>query len=287
MLSIAEQMTHMTTIIATDKGTGTGFFYSFEYAPNRWFTTVVTNQHVIDSASDIEVLITKQKEVHMEEPAPDFGEYIKIKAKLDDVILHPNPDIDLAMIVLNQPLLDAENNGIMPFLVVLTDELIADKEYYRNMDAVEPICMVGYPIGLFDQKHNLPIVRKGITATRPQFDYNDKPEFLIDCACWPGSSGSPVFHYDPGVIFKNEDGAERPPLQFRFLGIMYGGPMYTAEGKVVTIPAPLHYKDIAAVDTAINLGMCIKGTQLDEFKVAVLKKCCDMWGPQDTWPQPN
>jgi len=56
--------------------------------------------------------------------------------------------------------------------------------------------MVGYPIGLWDEKNNYPIFRKGITATHPANDYNGKSEFMIDAACFPGSSGSPVYIID-------------------------------------------------------------------------------------------
>lgn len=35
--------------------------------------------------------------------------------------------------------------------------------------------------------------RRGITATNINFDYNGKKEFVIDAACFPGSSGFPVF----------------------------------------------------------------------------------------------
>jgi len=44
--------------------------------------------------------------------------------------------------------------------------------------------MIGYPSGLWDTKNNLPIVRKGITATTPYFDYNGKREFLVDIAAF-------------------------------------------------------------------------------------------------------
>jgi len=45
------------------------------------------------------------------------------------------------------------------------------------------------------QKNNLPIVRKGITATTPYFlNYNGKREFLVDIAAFARfHSGSPIF----------------------------------------------------------------------------------------------
>ena len=68
-----------------------------------------------------------------------------------------------------------------------------DATALAKLNAVEEIMMIGYPNGLWDAKNNLPIVRRGITGTPAFVDYNDKPEFVIDAACFPGSSGSPVF----------------------------------------------------------------------------------------------
>ena len=39
----------------------------------------------------------------------------------------------------------------------------------------------------------MPITRTGITATSFSLDYQGKSEFVIDAACFPDSSGSPVF----------------------------------------------------------------------------------------------
>lgn len=58
--------------------------------------------------------------------------------------------------------------------------------------------MIGYPNGLWDSQNNLPIIRRGITATSVKKDYNGKKEFLIDAAVFPGSSGSPVFIFNEG-----------------------------------------------------------------------------------------
>ena len=69
--------------------------------------------------------------------------------------------------------------------------------------------MIGYPIGLIDEYNNKPIVRKGITATTYNIDYNGKKEFLIDIACFPGSSGSPIFIRRDGLgIAKDSQGKQ-------------------------------------------------------------------------------
>ncbi len=58
--------------------------------------------------------------------------------------------------------------------------------------------MVGYPVGLWDSVNNMPILRRGSTATLLDWTYEGRQEFVIDAACFPGSSGSPVFKYTVG-----------------------------------------------------------------------------------------
>ncbi len=54
--------------------------------------------------------------------------------------------------------------------------------------------MVGYPNGLWDKSHDpADLLVRGITASHPEIDFCGKPELLVDIACFPGSSGSPVF----------------------------------------------------------------------------------------------
>lgn len=58
--------------------------------------------------------------------------------------------------------------------------------------------MIGYPNGLWDSVNNMPIVRRGTMATNISLNHNDKREFVIDAACFPGSSGSPVVLFNKG-----------------------------------------------------------------------------------------
>jgi len=54
---------------------------------------------------------------------------------------------------------------------------------------------------LWDAEHNQPVFRSGVLASHYKFDWNGRPEFVIDAACVPGSSGSPVLLVDIGQVF--------------------------------------------------------------------------------------
>jgi hypothetical protein len=90
------------------------------------------------------------------------------------------------------------------YFMALGKEIIPTAEQLEGLAALEDIVMVGYPIGLWDKVNNMPIIRRGITATHPKLPYNGREEFMIDAACFPGSSGSPVVLYnETGYIDRN------------------------------------------------------------------------------------
>src|SRR5207247_2646715 len=95
--------------------------------------------------------------------------------------------------------------------------LSADHE--AELTAIENVITVGYPDGRWDQVNNRPIVRRGITATPLSIDYEGRREFLIDAACFPGTSGSPVFLLEEGLF----NFAPDQPLhqtRFRLAGVL-------------------------------------------------------------------
>ena len=136
---------------------------------------------------------------------------------------------------------------------------------FNNLDIYKPtedIYMIGYPNGLGDDIHNLPINRSGITGTPFFIDHNGKPEFLVDCACFPGSSGSPVV-----IVNESFYALHKQPLQsgnrMVLLGILYAGPMFDAEGKIVKYLVPT--TNITSTSIPMNLGYCISSKKILDF----------------------
>src|SRR5687767_4257067 len=105
------------------------------------------------------------------------------------------------------------------------------------MLGLESITMVGYPNGLWDQANNLPIFRRGVLATDYKRDWNGRKEFLIDAACFPGSSGSPVMLFDVGS-YHNRQGMHVGGSRIKLLGVLYAGPQHTVKGEVKIVHVP-------------------------------------------------
>ncbi|MDX7424254.1 trypsin-like peptidase domain-containing protein [Providencia sp. CIM-Carb-044] len=170
--------------------TGTGFVFGFERKQGT-FLTVITNRHVLKKSNEIRITLTRLKE----KGKPDIGKHkvIIFQDASDYWHGHPDNDVDLALLPLAQALNASKKEGDEFFFTILEQEFIAKDELLESLSAFEDIVMIGYPNSLWDKINNLPIIRKGITATHPRIKYNGRPEFVIDAACFNGSSGSPVF----------------------------------------------------------------------------------------------
>lgn len=89
-----------------------------------------------------------------------------------------------------------------------------------------------------------------------------KKEFLIDMACFPGSSGSPIF-------FCNESSYTQGNTTFfgsrcKLLGLLYGGPQHTSTGSVVFENIPTNPKAIIQIPN--NLGVVVKAVRIKELE---------------------
>lgn len=267
-MHITEQLLNGTIRIEAFSGnkisTGTGFFFNFSVDNNgeNQIPVIITNKHVVNGFSSIKLFFKKDKNGE-----PDYGPpfIVTIPNNPSTVIQHPNGNIDLVAIP-TAPIfaeLDKQNVGIF-YIATSEDRIPDDTTQKKELKSIEDVWMIGYPNGLWDAKNNLPIVRKGITATTPYLDYNGKREFLIDIAAFGGSSGSPIFFYRDFYTDK-ETYVAKIGTQLYLLGVLYAGPNYTVEGKVVKVNPS---DQISNVQTNIpmNLGYVIKASEILAFK---------------------
>jgi hypothetical protein len=147
---------------------------------------------------------------------------------------------------------------------MLQDSDIPTEEEWNKLTVLEEIVMVGYPIGIWDSHNNMPILRRGITATHPKLNYEGRSEFMIDAACFPGSSGSPVFLFNFGMVPVSQKGFSIG-TRLKLLGVLYAGPQFATTGDIVTVPIPTQLKQIAVSSIPTNLGFVIKSTDLSAF----------------------
>lgn len=228
------------------------------------FPVIVTNKHVV--ADKIRGFF--QLTLTTNDGEPDFGRHERIELLdfANEWIDHPDANVDLAICMFGPILNQLHEMGKRPFFAPVTKNLIPDAAQLAELNAVEDILMVGYPNGLWDSKNNLPIVRRGITATPVFRDYNGKDEFVIDAACFPGSSGSPVFIVNQGFIYEKNGNCLMGNSRILFLGVLFAGPQVSTTGKIVIQTVPTNVQPVPVVNTMMNLGFCVRASKMHDFE---------------------
>jgi len=268
MLSLAEKLMHTTLRIETSLksggiSTGTGFLFTFRKSDNEHIPVIVTNKHVIENSNYGTFVLTKKNQ----DGSPNIGSYETIK--LDNFeslwIKHPDNNVDIAIFPIAPLMRYAESNNLNLYINPLEDSLIPSQQALSKLGGIEDITMIGYPNGIWDSKNNMPIVRKGITATNPKLDWNGMPVFVIDCACFPGSSGSPVLIFNQGGYMDARGNLIMGGGRILLMGVLYAGPQHTAEGEIKIINTPFANVPIALSKIPNNLGFVIKSEKLKDF----------------------
>jgi hypothetical protein len=265
-LSVIDRLGYCTIRIECKLGggriaTGTGFFFEFNVEVRGTVPAIVTNRHIIEGASLGRLRFTTKKK----DGTPYNGNYytFNLNGFEERWIGHPE-GIDLCIMPIAPIVEEIKKKGISLFYIPFNRSHVPSMEALAELKAVEDIIMVGYPNGLWDSTNNLPIFRKGITATHPKFNYNGKEEFLIDAACFPGSSGSPVLHLNVGNYEKG--GFLYIGDRVMLMGVLYAGPYYTVNGDIQIQNVPTVQKPVAVSRIPNNLGVIINSNKILDFE---------------------
>lgn len=267
-LTITEQLAYSTVRLEcqTPSGlsTGTGFFFKFLEDGDRHVPVIVTNKHVIRNATSGRFIITKSDAEGNPIPTEHFT--VNVPNLQQFWKLHPDDDVDLCAMPLAPVINLATQQGQTLFYRVFDKSLIPTEEQKTDLNALEDILMIGYPNGIWDSINNQPIFRKGISATHPNIDYNGKKEFMIDVACFPGSSGSPVMIYNSSGYSTRQGGFVMGSPRLILMGILYAGPQHTATGEIRVVNVPQLQLPTAISRIPNNLGLVIKSERLLELE---------------------
>jgi hypothetical protein len=240
-------------------GTGTGFFYNHNVKsePGKHIPLLVTNKHVVQGADKVRLLMHKAKK---EENSFTVNGYYTVDL-LGSWQEHPD-GLDLVAYSIAGVLREVEEKQDSVYKINIVGKNIPTSADEEDFSAVEDILMIGYPNGLWDSTNNLPIFRKGITAAHPAVDFRGAPEFVIDAACFPGSSGSPVFLVNQGAFASKSSKSLKLGTRFFFLGVLYSGPVLNSKGEIVVEEVPTSQKPVAVMKNMLNLGFVIKSKEV-------------------------
>ena len=196
--SPADKLLSCATLITGSLGaqtfSATGFFFDFNIKEQR-VPVLVSNRHVLNNFDSLQIYIRTSSEKNPDPTASGKRVTVDIDRNNVDVFFHPNPEIDLAIIPLASLFKQLSNEYILNFFI--QESMIILESDFNTLSAIENLVMPGCPLGIYDDANFLPVLRRGITASHPAYPFNGTFEFLSDISCFRGSSGSPIFLYDP------------------------------------------------------------------------------------------
>lgn len=260
---------------------GTGFLFQFnikleDEEQARAVPMIITNKHVVSGYTKLSTTLTlvPDDSVITDSISVNGDSYKKfaIEDLKSKIFNHPDPDVDIAAFSFHEfgQLPEKQIAKIFSinenFLLTETDRAITR--------AIESIVMVGYPNGLWDSANNRPISRRGITASHPLHAWNGEKKFLIDAACFPGSSGSPVFQFEDGVI-RGVGDEMSIGSRVKFLGILFAGPLISQEGRIEQRAIPTSATYVTVTESMMNLGFVAHADVLHDF-VPILKRAIEL-----------
>jgi len=263
----SEKLIHSTIRIQCYKpegiSTGTGFFFCFSTnVKDTYIPVIVTNKHVVDGAFAGSLVFSL---------CDDKGNYLPGKTHTYNItnfenswIGHPEEDVDLCVFPISQFYNEYRPNPYQLYMTCWGERDIPNEKEIHTFSHVEEITIVGYPDGLFDDKNNLPLVRRGITASSLQYDFRGEPNFIMDAAIFGGSSGSPVFLYNEGAFKKDEN------LMFgtrtKLVGINRAVFLHPVTGEITEIQPVKTSLGKTSIRIPNGLGIAIHARKLLDFK---------------------
>jgi hypothetical protein len=250
------------------QSSGTGFYYTYDINAESHIPLLITNRHVISGAINGTLSFPEG-----DKDGPLLKESVQIH--IDNFesrwITHPDPSVDLAALILApefEKLKAIYKRDTVLCLIPITKSITATDVDLENMSGIEELAFIGYPNGLWDSKNGLPIIRKGVSASPPEIDFEGKPQFLIDASVFGGSSGSPVFTYSSGVNYKN---GILKTTDIRFVGVITAVFFKTATNSVRQQPVPTLHAQVVDTREMIDLGIVTKSRCVTELCEHVVK----------------
>lgn len=165
---------------------GTGFFVTRKTDANNARPFLITNRHVINNQQIVYIRMKEKDTNNLKTVSVPL-----VEGNKSVVIMHNNPEIDIAVIPLNGEYI-VNNNFEFPAFDIDEHALTSVELRENGVDEGTLIHMLGFPLELVNNNSTRPICRLGCIARIDEEQICEKNNILVDIQNFPGSSGSPV-----------------------------------------------------------------------------------------------
>ena len=269
----AEWLLFTTMRIVTPSTVGTGAIIEHRWGDDLSAPFLITNKHVVENTMSGRLTFTAAVLRGGRIRRPDLGRRVSVNLTEDawNWTGHPSDDVDVAALPLGGVLDHFQEKGEYPYYKTIPTSMFPGPDAFGHMDAIEDILFVGYPNGIYDRTNNLPITRRGLTATPLYVDYDGKPMFLIDASVFPGSSGSPVFLYNSGS-WSDRGKALVAGNRVYLLGILASAFFRQSDGTLTFEKVPSTLQPTVTAQEMIDLGVVYKARTIVEAIEHLLRR---------------
>ncbi|MBX3210196.1 MAG: trypsin-like peptidase domain-containing protein [Labilithrix sp.] len=256
---------------------GTAFYFNVLLDPEgtRACNLLVTNKHVINGAVSGEFVLHEASDASGDKPA---GRTATVRVPKDfgaAWFRHPISDVDLCMLPVHSVKEVLNNNGRHLFSRAFKDTDIPSTAALAKLRGIEDVTMIGYPSGIWDSVHNMPIARRGVTAIHPSLRFMDKPIGIADIGSFQGSSGSPVMILNEGSY--HEGTALVLGHRIMLLGVMFGLTQYTTPGEIKITNIPTTPGDGVTTRIPMHLSLYVHASELLVMKPMIEELVREGW----------
>lgn len=261
----AEWLLFTTMRIVTPSTVGTGAIVEHSWGENLSGHFLITNKHVVENAKSGRLTFTAAILRGGRIRGPELGRQVSVNVAKDawGWIGHPSDAVDVAALPLGGVLNHFQEKKEYPYYRAIPTSMFPGPDAFGHKDAIEDILFIGYPSGIYDQANNLPITRRGSTATPLYLEYDGKPMCLIDASVFPGSSGNPVFLYNSGS-WSDRGKALVAGNRVYLLGILASAFFRQSDGTLTFEEVLSTLRPIVTAQEMIDLGVVYKARTIVE-----------------------
>lgn len=169
---------------------GTGFFAGRSVdseKPNEVRPFLITNKHVFANHKQVVIRMRKSDSEDLQVVN------VNLRDNNGQVLYktHNNKAIDIAVLPLSALFIQANNLDFQCFNI---DENAMSSGELRlhGVDEGSIIYMLGFPMGLVNEKSNIPLCRMGCISRMSETQIREQYNILVDIQNFPGNSGSPI-----------------------------------------------------------------------------------------------